>query len=211
MMNRPRATCKKFSLLVKRVIDISASAVAISFFCIPMLVIALLVRIDSAGPILFRQTRIGLAGKPFVILKFRTMVEGSEEKLLEKLEQHGAQMSIFYKIQNDDRVTRIGKFLRVTSLDELPQFFNIFAGQMSLVGPRPHVQGEVELYSQSDALRLTVKPGLTGLWQVAGRSELSAEEGLRLDLNYVENWTLGLDMRILLRTFKTVLSRTGAF
>jgi exopolysaccharide biosynthesis polyprenyl glycosylphosphotransferase len=177
-----------------------------------MLVIAVLVRLDSAGPALFKHRRVGLRGHEFTLLKFRTMYQDAEQRKAElaALNQYGD--GGLFKIVNDPRVTRVGAFLRHWSLDELPQLLNVVAGQMSLVGPRPLPPDEsVALPEDVRRRRLAVKPGLSGLWQVSGRSELPMEERVHLDLSYVENWSTALDLRILARTPGAVIRGTGAY
>ena len=172
--------------------------------------IALSVRLDSAGPALFRQQRVREGGRCFTMLKFRTMHVNAEEAqaALTALNDHGN--GILFKMRNDPRVTRVGRLLRATSLDELPQLVNVLRGEMSLVGPRPALPSEVAKYDAVAHRRLAVKPGLTGLWQVSGRSNLSWDESLRVDLSYVDNWRHGVDFGILARTVKAVLRRDGA-
>jgi lipopolysaccharide/colanic/teichoic acid biosynthesis glycosyltransferase len=173
--------------------------------------IALAVRIDSAGPIVFRQSRVGLNGQEFTMFKFRSMHADAEARLAEiaHLDEHGTGQ--LFKVKNDPRITRVGAFIRRYSLDELPQLFNVVFGEMSLVGPRPPLPREVAAYSEVAMPRLKVKPGLTGLWQVSGRSDLSVEESVRLDLRYVENWSLAMDAMILWKTARAVLGKSGAY
>jgi exopolysaccharide biosynthesis polyprenyl glycosylphosphotransferase len=172
--------------------------------------IAILIKIDDRGPVIFKQTRIGIDGKPFTMLKFRSMCTDAEEKLAAlKAQNEGA--GPLFKMENDPRITRVGRILRKYSLDELPQLFNVLAGSMSLVGPRPPLKSEVDEYADPVRRRLKVVPGLTGLWQVSGRSLLSWEESVRLDLRYVENWSIGLDLLILFKTAYAVLAKRGAF
>ena len=186
-------------------------AVALTVLAFPVLVIiALLVRLDSPGPILFRQNRVGAQGVEFSMLKFRTMVDDAEERLGQLAAGHDVNAMLF-KLKDDPRVTRVGKFLRRYSLDELPQLFNVLGGTMSLVGPRPPLPREVALYEPDAVRRLRVRPGLTGLWQVSGRSDLAWDESLRLDLWYVDNWSLVLDIQILVRTLRAVLRGSGAY
>ena len=175
-----------------------------------LMLIALLVRLDSPGPVLFRQTRVGAGGEEFRMLKFRTMVADAEERRAEVPAGHEVN-AILFKVKGDPRITRLGKHLRRYSLDELPQLLNILGGTMSLVGPRPPLPREVAMYEPDALRRLRVRPGLTGLWQVSGRSDLSWEESLRLDLWYVDNWSLVLDLQILLRTARAVLRGSGAY
>jgi lipopolysaccharide/colanic/teichoic acid biosynthesis glycosyltransferase len=172
--------------------------------------IAAVVRFGSRGPVLFRQTRVGTNGKPFECLKFRSMVVGAESEAqdLVGLNDHDGVM---FKMRDDPRVTTVGRWLRRYSLDELPQLINVIAGQMSLVGPRPPLPGEVTSYGEDVLRRLLVKPGMTGLWQISGRSDLSWDTTVRLDLYYVENWSLIGDLLILVKTVRAVLSGSGAY
>ncbi|SQC29681.1 Putative colanic biosynthesis UDP-glucose lipid carrier transferase [Rothia kristinae] len=173
--------------------------------------LALLVKADSpGGPVLFRQERVGYQGEPFRMLKFRSMVPNAEQlkaQLMERNEGNG----VLFKMADDPRITRVGRFMRRYSLDELPQLFNVLRGDMSLVGPRPPLREEVEHYEQDVHRRLLVKPGITGLWQVSGRSDLSWEESTRLDLYYVENWSVLSDLLILLKTVRAVVAKDGAY
>jgi exopolysaccharide biosynthesis polyprenyl glycosylphosphotransferase len=172
--------------------------------------IAVLIRATSRGPALFRQTRIGVDGKPFTMLKFRSMVVGAEDRR-DDLAEHDQGNGVMFKMVRDPRVTPVGALIRRLSLDELPQLVNVVRGEMSLVGPRPPLPEEVAIYSDDATRRLRVRPGLTGLWQVSGRSDLTWEESLRLDLRYVDNWSLALDLSILWRTGKAVLTGSGAY
>jgi len=175
-----------------------------------MLLIALAVRLSGPGPVLFRQTRIGVDGQEFRMLKFRSMVQDAEQRR-PALAAHDEGNGVLFKMRRDPRVTRIGVVLRRFSLDELPQLLNIVRGDMSLVGPRPPLPEEVAVYSDDAVRRLRVRPGLTGLWQVSGRSDLSWEESLRLDLRYVDNWSLAMDLSILWRTGRAVMRGAGAY
>ncbi|WP_235736763.1 exopolysaccharide biosynthesis polyprenyl glycosylphosphotransferase [Nocardioides alcanivorans] len=166
--------------------------------------VALAVRIDSSGPMFFRQQRVGERGRRFTMLKFRTMTD-------EPAELDRSEDQFLFKLRRDPRVTRVGKVLRRYSLDELPQLVNVFRGEMALVGPRPALPEEAARYAVDVHRRLAVRPGMTGLWQVSGRSDLSWEETVRLDLDYVDNWTPGLDLRILMRTVGAVLGHRGAY
>lgn len=196
--------------VAKRMFDIVVSAVLIVISAPLMAVLAVMVKLDSHGPILFRQERVGMESAHFGMLKFRSMVVDAELQLA-KLAHRNEGSGVLFKIKNDPRVTRVGGFLRRYSLDELPQLFNIFAGSMSLVGPRPPLPREVEAYEHDVRRRLLVKPGLTGLWQVSGRSNLSWQDSVRLDLYYVENWSLAGDLVIILRTIRAVFHSTGAY
>lgn len=196
--------------VAKRLFDLLVSGAMILITSPLMILVAFLVKLDSPGPALFRQERVGMGGRPFQMLKFRSMVTDAEARLSElayRNEGHG----LLFKMKNDPRVTRVGRFLRKYSLDELPQLLNIFAGSMSLVGPRPPLPSEVESYEHDVRRRLLVKPGLTGLWQVSGRSNLSWQDSVRLDLYYVENWSLAGDLVILLKTVRAVFHTTGAY
>jgi lipopolysaccharide/colanic/teichoic acid biosynthesis glycosyltransferase len=175
-----------------------------------MAVIAVLVKRSSPGPVFYRQTRVGLRGEAFTMFKFRSMVQDADAHLAE-LAQHSEGNGVMFKMRQDPRVTRIGAVLRRWSLDELPQLINVLNGTMALVGPRPPLPREVELYAQHVHRRLLVKPGITGLWQVSGRSDLPWDESVRLDLSYVENWTLMGDLRILWRTARAVSAGAGAY
>jgi len=195
---------------LKRVLDVSGALVGIVFTC-PILVIAgLLILIEDGGPWLFRQTRIGKNGRPFCILKIRTMKVGAEKQLNQVLPLNILKGPA-YKIPNDPRITRVGKFLRRWSLDEMPQFFNVLGGEMSLVGPRPEQAWVVDKYSDEQCQRLAVKPGLTGLMQINGRGLLEDDERFRLDMAYVENCSVLNDLGILVKTIPVVLSGKGAF
>lgn len=196
--------------VAKRLFDIVIAGLLLLAASPAMVVLAVLVRVDSRGPIMFRQERVGMEGKNFYMLKFRSMVVDAEERLAE-LAHRNEGSGVLFKIKNDPRVTRVGGFLRKFSLDELPQLFNILAGSMSLVGPRPPLPSEVEAYEHDVRRRLLVKPGLTGLWQVSGRSNLSWQDSVRLDLYYVENWSLAGDVVIVLRTVRAVFHSTGAY
>lgn len=186
-------------------------ACLITLAALPLLgIIAVAVRLDSRGPVLFRQVRVGLDGREFGLIKFRTMVNDAD-RLLGGLAQHNESGGPLFKMRRDPRVTKVGRVLRKYSLDELPQLFNVLLGQMSLVGPRPPLPAEVARYDGDVARRLLVKPGMTGLWQVSGRSDLSWEDGIRLDLYYVENWSLAADLTILWKTFGAVVRGRGAY
>jgi exopolysaccharide biosynthesis polyprenyl glycosylphosphotransferase len=196
--------------LVKRGFDIVATGCILLVLAIPMLFVAGLVKLDDPGPAIFRQKRIGKAGAPFEMLKFRSMVVDAEARL-KALQAQSEGNSVMFKMKNDPRITRIGRFLRRYSIDELPQLINVLKGDMSLVGPRPPLPREVEGYDDFAHRRLLVKPGITGLWQVSGRSDLSWEDTVRLDLYYVENWSMTQDLMILVRTFRAVVGKSGAY
>ncbi|WEG08160.1 sugar transferase [Microbacterium horticulturae] len=191
--------------VVKRTFDIVVAALLIILLSPVLLVVALAVRFTSPGPVFFSHERIGRRGAPFTMLKFRSMRIGSEHELQSLLRAQGTEQQPLFKVKNDPRITPIGRFIRKYSLDELPQFFNVLDGSMSLVGPRPQIAAEVALYSNAAKRRLLTRPGITGLWQVSGRSELAWEDAVKLDLYYVENWTLTGDIMILLRTIRAAL------
>ena len=199
-------TRRPFAALAKRAIDIAGSLALIVLFGPLMLLIAALVRLTSAGPAIFVQRRIGFRCNELGMYKFRTMIANAEE-----LQAELAGDAHFFKIENDPRVTRLGAFLRKYSLDELPQFFNVLEGSMSLVGPRPLLVSDLDrLPMRAQMRRFSVRPGITGLWQVSGRSATTDEERMRLDREYINNWSLALDFEILFRTIGAVLSGRGA-
>ncbi|GAB7048019.1 sugar transferase [Catenuloplanes indicus] len=196
--------------LIKELLDRSI-ALVLTLVALPvMTAIAIAIKIDSHGPVIFRQTRVGLDSREFGVYKFRTMVTNADA-LLAELTAKNETDGLMFKMRNDPRVTRVGRFLRKWSLDELPQLFNVLLGHMSLVGPRPPLPSEVARYDGDLARRLLVKPGMTGLWQVSGRSDLSWEDGVRLDLFYVENWSLAADLTILWKTVGAVVRSRGAY
>jgi exopolysaccharide biosynthesis polyprenyl glycosylphosphotransferase len=196
--------------VLKRALDMTLGGVGLLLVSPVLVLIGLLVKLDSPGPALFRQERVGRNGKPFHMLKFRSMVETAEDDLAGLLDQNEGS-GVLFKIRSDPRITRVGRFIRKYSLDELPQLWNIVAGQMSLVGPRPPLPAEVRNYESHMHRRLYIKPGLTGMWQVNGRSDLTWEESVRLDLYYVENWSLAGDLMIIWRTFKIIIRPQGAY
>ncbi|WP_166980278.1 sugar transferase [Paramicrobacterium fandaimingii] len=196
--------------VMKRAFDIVVSAGAVAVLAPVMLVIALAVRMDSAGPAFFKQERVGKDGQTFSMLKFRSMVNTAEEDL-ENLLAHSEGNGVLFKLKQDPRVTRVGAFLRAHSLDELPQFINVLRGEMSVVGPRPPLQREVQKYERHVHRRLYIRPGITGMWQVNGRSDLDWDESVRLDLYYVENWTLYTDLSIVWRTIRVLFRPVGAY
>jgi lipopolysaccharide/colanic/teichoic acid biosynthesis glycosyltransferase len=175
-----------------------------------LLAVALAVRLTSPGPVLYRQQRIGVNGRSFTMLKFRSMVADADRRR-DALRDANISDGLLFKMRSDPRVTPLGRWLRRLSLDELPQLLNVLGGSMSLVGPRPPLPDEVARYDTSVSRRLLVKPGLTGLWQISGRSDLPWEESVRLDLRYVENWSLALDLLILWKTGRAVLTGSGAY
>jgi exopolysaccharide biosynthesis polyprenyl glycosylphosphotransferase len=199
-----------FSYVIKRTGDIISALLGLVVLAPVFATIALAIKLTSAGPVFFRQQRIGVQGTPFTMLKFRSMVVDAEHRLTE-LRAQSEGNGVLFKMKKDPRVTAVGGFLRRYSLDELPQIINVLRGDMSLIGPRPPLAEEVELYEDRVNRRLLIKPGITGLWQVSGRSDLSWEESVKLDLSYVENWSVTGDFVILLRTVRAVLKRDGAY
>lgn len=205
----PTFSGRKYYL--KAITDRTFGAIFLVLAAIPMAVIAIAVKVTSRGPVLFRQERIGLDHQHFNMLKFRSMYVDAEQHRAELSEQSEGNRVLF-KMKNDPRVTSVGKFLRRFSLDELPQLLNVVKGDMSLVGPRPPLPSEAELWDDDRvARRQMVKPGITGLWQVSGRSDLTWDESVRLDLYYTENWSMGGDLLIIVRTLAAVISRRGAY
>jgi exopolysaccharide biosynthesis polyprenyl glycosylphosphotransferase len=196
--------------LAKGLVDRAVALAALLLFAPLLLGVGLLVRLTSPGPALFRQTRVGKHGAEFTMLKFRTMVQDAEAKRSDVLHLNELD-GVLFKMRDDPRVTRLGGWLRKFSLDELPQLINVITGKMSLVGPRPPLPEEVALYGDDVRRRLLVKPGLTGLWQISGRSDLSWDESVRLDLRYVENWSLALDALIVWKTLFVVARGNGAY
>ena len=195
-------------LFVKRIMDLLLSAVALLLLWPLLLAIALAVKLESPGPVIYASLRAGKKGQKFVCYKFRTMVDGADE-LKDSLRRYNERQDPFFKIAEDPRVTRLGRFLRKYSLDELPQFWNVLKGDMSLVGPRPHPLDDYARYRPEDHRRLEVKPGITGLWQVIARRDPSFETCLKLDLEYMKSWNLLLDFKILMRTVPGVLAGEG--
>ncbi len=198
-----------FPLVFKRLMDVLGAAVLLVGLSPVFLLVAIAIKLDSPGPVFFLQERVGLNHRRFRMIKFRSMVADAESRRKDLEALNEADGPVF-KIRNDPRVTRVGRFLRRTSIDELPQLLNVLAGDMSLVGPRPLPPNEIERHSWDQRRRLSVKPGMTGLWQVSGRSDLPFKEWLELDLAYIDNWSLFLDMVILLKTFRAVFRGHGA-
>jgi exopolysaccharide biosynthesis polyprenyl glycosylphosphotransferase len=198
-----------FALLFKRAVDVIVSTLSLVVLSPLLLILALLVKLTSKGPVLFRQVRCGLGGRQFVLLKFRSMVVNADELLADLSELNEAEAPLF-KMRNDPRCTKLGRWMRMFSMDELPQLWNILRGDMSLVGPRPPLPQEVEQYQPWQRRRLRMRPGLTCLWALEGRSQLRFERLTRLDLLYIDNWSVWLDLKILLKTIPTVLSGRGA-
>ena len=197
--------------VIKRIIDIVLSAVALVISSPIMLGVAIAIKLDDGGPVLFKQTRVGIHSKPFTMYKFRSMVTNAEEIKAKLAAESGQTDRFIFKLKDDPRITKVGKFIRKTSLDEFPQFFNVFKGDMSLVGPRPALPDEVARYGSLYSTRLLVKPGITGPWQVSGRSDLSQEQSEFLDVSYIENWSITGDLAILAKTVMVVFRGTGSY
>jgi len=196
------------ALKIKSLIDYFVSSMVLILSLPFLILIIILIKIDSKGSVFFKQTRVGKNGRLFKVYKFRTMIENAEE-LKEKLIYLNEQSGPVFKINNDPRITKIGKFLRKTSLDEFPQFINVLLGQMSIVGPRPPVPKEVEQYKRWQLRRLSMKPGITCIWQVSGRNKIGFDEWMKLDLKYIDNWSLNLDFILILKTIKVVFASDG--
>jgi exopolysaccharide biosynthesis polyprenyl glycosylphosphotransferase len=209
------APVKNLRFFLKRSVDWVGALLGLLFLSPIMVIVALLIRLDSRGPVLFRQSRRGYRGEVFPLLKFRTMTMDAEQQLGALEQSNESAGGVLFKLRNDPRVTRVGSFLRRYSLDELPQLINVLRGEMSLVGPRPLQLRDsdllLKLNPEAYSRRLEVIPGLSGPWQISGRSELSYEDMVELDLEYVENWSLGWDIRIICKTFFVVLLRRGAY
>jgi exopolysaccharide biosynthesis polyprenyl glycosylphosphotransferase len=196
--------------LIKSFFDLSVAALLLVLLSPLFLVLALIIKLDTGGPVFFRQVRVGRGGEVFRMYKFRTMHVDAEQRVA-AMSQANQAAGVLFKMRDDPRTTRSGRLLRRHSLDELPQLINVLMGDMSLVGPRPPLPSEVEQYPQDMRRRLVVRPGMTGLWQVSGRSDLSWEDSIRLDLRYVENWSLTVDLVILMRTAMVVMRGSGAY
>jgi exopolysaccharide biosynthesis polyprenyl glycosylphosphotransferase len=197
-------------VLAKRMFDLSVAGIGTLLLSPVFIGVAVAIKVSSSGPVFFRQRRVGHRGRPFTILKFRTMQVGADQMIDELREQHGVE-NLMFKLKDDPRVTAVGRFLRKVSLDELPQLINVIRGDMSLVGPRPPLPEEVTRYEDWQFDRLEVPPGITGLWQVSGRSELSFDDCVRLDLFYIENWSIAYDLYIVAKTLPALLSSRGAY
>jgi lipopolysaccharide/colanic/teichoic acid biosynthesis glycosyltransferase len=197
-------------MALKRALDVVVASIGLVILMPVMLVVALMIRMDSKGPVLFIQPRAGLKGVPFPILKFRTMVRDAEARISEVVSVEELNEPMF-KLRDDPRITRLGRFLRQTSLDELPQLINVVRGDMSLVGPRPEALWLTDRYSETERFRLEMRPGITGPMQVHGRGELTFQERLAVEREYVENYSLRKDVKILLRTVSAVRTARGAF
>jgi len=196
---------------VKRIFDCVASALALIAIGPLWALIALLIRLEDGGPVLFTQTRVGKHGREFKMYKFRSMRPDAEQRLRELLAKNQHQAGVTFKLKDDPRITRVGRWLRKFSFDELPQFYNVLTGDMSIVGPRPPVPREVALYSLADRRRLLVKPGITCIWQISGRAEIDFHGQVELDVRYIETRSFWKDLRIIFQTVPAVLSGTGAY
>lgn len=200
-----------FALFLKRSFDLVASFLFLLFFSPLFLIIAALIKLEDGGPVFFPQTRVGRFGREFKMWKFRSMCLNAEARISELLAQNQHAEGVTFKIKNDPRVTRVGKWLRKFSLDEFPQFFNVLIGNMSLVGPRPPVPREVALYTLADRRRLAAVPGITCFWQIGGRSEVDFSGQVQLDVRYIESQSFWLDLKILLKTVPAVINGKGAY
>jgi exopolysaccharide biosynthesis polyprenyl glycosylphosphotransferase len=197
--------------LCKRIFDIVVSFILLTIISVPMALIAISIKLDSPGNVFYKQTRVGLKGKHFKVWKFRTMVSNANKMQKELESQNEVKGGVLFKIKKDPRITRVGKFLRRYSLDELPQLINVLRGEMSLVGPRPLPVRDVEKFATHHFLRHEVLPGITGMWQVSGRSNTDSEDVFNLDFIYIQNWSLGLDCKILLKTVRVIFTSEGAY
>ncbi len=206
----PQAAVSRGYMVCKRAIDLIGATVALAILALPMALVALLIKLESRGPVFFVQYRLGEHGIPFRFYKFRSMVVNAED-IRSELEAVNEASGPVFKIRQDPRMTRIGRLIRRTSLDETPQLFHVLAGQMSLVGPRPPLPEEVENYEPWQRERLAVRPGLTCIWQISGRSDIPFERWVELDIEYVRRRSLWLDLKILLLTIPAVLSGRGAY
>lgn len=200
----------KMYLVIKRIIDFMGALIGLILLSPIFLIVAILIKKDSKGPIVFGHTRKGVYGKDIKIYKFRTMYENSKEIFDNFTEEQKKEFYINFKLDNDPRITKIGYFLRKTSLDELPQLFNILKGDMSIVGPRPIVQGEIEKYGKCAKKLFSVLPGLTGYWQANGRSDTTYDERIAMDMYYIDNRSIALDFKIMFKTVISVIKKEGA-
>ena len=201
-------------MVIKRVLDAIAALMGLILFALILLIVAAIIRLDSRGPAIFRQTRVGREGRNFKMLKFRTMQLGREAALEESFQSspdHIVTVQQYQKLLHDPRLTRVGRTLRRSSIDELPQLWNVLKGEMSLVGPRPFLPRQQAFYGNTYFDYILVRPGMTGLWQVSGRSRLSFTERVQLDEHYLHNWSLWLDLHILARTFWVVIRGEGSY
>ena len=201
---------KHFQMTLKRIIDLVIASILLAFLAVPMTFVALAIKLDSPGPAFYPHTRVGHNGRPFRMFKFRSMVADADA-IKEDMSDLNEMDGPLFKVKQDPRMTRAGRLLRRFSLDELPQLFNVLRGDMSLVGPRPFIEAEMENHTSWQRTRATAMPGMTGLWQVSGRSDVDFDEIVELDQRYVTEWSLWLDARILLRTLPAVLGGKGAY
>ena len=201
----------KGSYLVKRALDVVASAILLVLLMPVFLAVAVAIHLEDPGPILFKQTRVGRWGSLFTMWKFRSMYTDAEERKKDLMAQNEMQGGVIFKMKDDPRVTKVGRVIRKTSIDELPQLWNVLKGEMSLVGPRPPVPQEVNEYSLSDRRRLEVIPGITCIWQVSGRSDIPFDQQVELDVEYIESQSFWTDVKILLKTVPALLFGTGAY
>lgn len=200
------------SKIIKRVIDIFGSLVGIIVFSPVMLITAVAIKLDSKGPVIFKQERVGLNGQHFNMFKFRSMCVNAEELKAKLMEHNEVEGGLMFKMKDDPRITRVGRFIRKTSIDELPQFFNVLIGNMSLVGTRPPTMDEVALYSRAQWRRMSIKPGITGMWQVSGRSEIKDfDQIVELDTIYIDRWSIWFDFKIMFKTVLCLIRRKGAY
>jgi exopolysaccharide biosynthesis polyprenyl glycosylphosphotransferase len=197
--------------LGKRTFDAAASFAALLLISPLWALIALLIKLEDGGPVIFAQTRVGKRGREFKMYKFRSMRPDAEQRLRELLAKNQHQDGVTFKIKDDPRITRVGRWLRKFSFDELPQFYNVLTGDMSIVGPRPPVPREVALYSLADRRRLAIKPGITCIWQISGRAQIDFHGQVELDVRYIETRSFWSDLRIIVKTVPAVLSGTGAY
>lgn len=196
---------------IKRLFDVVASAIGVVVISPVLLIIAICIKVDDPhGPVFYTQTRVGKDGHEFKIIKFRSMVSNADE-LLAKLQDQNEVDGAMFKMKDDPRITRVGRVIRKYSLDELPQLINVVTGSMSIVGPRPSLVSEVEQYTEYDKQRLLVTPGATGMWQVGGRNDVDFDEMVRLDLTYIQNRSVWLDLKIMLETVKVMIKPNGAY
>lgn len=201
---------KRIQLFIKRVFDFICSAILLVLLSPLLLFIFIWIRLDSEGGAVFKQTRVGLDGVPFTIYKFRTMYKDADKRFKLKVDKDNLGTLVFQE-KDDPRITKSGRFLRKTSMDELPQLINILIGNMSLIGPRPEIPAVADLYGEHEKIRLLMKPGVSGLAQVNGRGDLELEKTIEYDVTYVENYSLWMDVKIFFKTFKVVLRGDGAY
>ena len=209
MISLHEESVPEFGLFIKRLLDVVGALIALLLLTPLFTVVSILIKLDSPGPVFYRAERVGRKGRRFLCCKFRTMIS-SADAIKSELRQRNERSGAMFKITDDPRITRLGHFVRRYSIDELPQFWNVLKGEMSLVGPRPHPVDDCARYQLDDLRRLDMTPGLTGLWQVTARRDPSFQKSMALDLHYIENWSLWMDLRILLKTFPVVLAGTGA-